>query len=448
MVTATRKMSDFIIERKLGKLKSTAFIKGILGSLTCSIQSNTTNLTRTFVFILIGEGSFSEVYRVKRKGDNTVYAMKKVKMGKLSAKEKENALNEVRILASVNHPNVIGYKEAFFEDQTNCLCLVMENADGGDLLMLINNHKKSNTSFTERQVWHFFIQIIRGLKALHDLKICHRDIKCANVFLTKDGVVKLGDMNVSRVVKGGMMRTQTGTPYYACPEVWKDMPYDNRSDIWSAGCVLYEMIMKMPPFRAQTMKGLYAKVLSGKYDPLPSHFSQDIKQVLRSCLQVRSSERPKCDKILNMPGLLNHITGTLDEIQSLIPDQENLMKTIRMPRRMGEITERLPAPQYEQTNLKRTNSQPQMKHEEIDSKNIGLSSSASKAGRPQLTSLGNRNTVDAGVNAKQQLSQLNLNNRVVEVESKSLIQKAHELYNNSHQNQKNVAGGYKTPEKP
>ena len=313
-----------------------------------SIRSNTlhsiksTNLIMAFLFI--GEGSFSEVYRVKRKGDNTVYAMKKVKMGKLSAKEKENALNEVRILASVNHPNVIGYKEAFFEDQTNCLCLVMEHADGGDLLMLINNHKKSNTSFTEKQVWHFFIQIIRGLKALHDLRICHRDIKCANVFLTKEGVVKLGDMNVSRVVKGGMMRTQTGTPYYACPEVWKDMPYDNRSDIWSAGCVLYEMIMKMPPFRAQTMKGLYAKVLSGKYDPLPNHFSTDLKQVLRNCLQVRSSERPKCDKILNMPGLLNHITGTLDEIQSLIPDQENLMKTIRMPRRMGEITERLPKP--------------------------------------------------------------------------------------------------------
>jgi NIMA (never in mitosis gene a)-related kinase len=104
------------------------------------------------------------------------------------------------------------------------------------------------------------------------------------------------------------------------------------------------MIMKMPPFRAQTMKGLYAKVLSGKYDPLPNHFSTDLKQVLRNCLQVRSSERPKCDKILNMPGLLNHITGTLDEIQSLIPDQENLMKTIRMPRRMGEITERLPKP--------------------------------------------------------------------------------------------------------
>lgn len=72
---------------------------------------------------------------------------------------------------------------------------------------MINKHKKDNSNFTERQVWHFFIQIIRGLKALHDLKICHRDIKCANVFLTRDGMVKLGDMNVSRVAKGGMMRT-------------------------------------------------------------------------------------------------------------------------------------------------------------------------------------------------------------------------------------------------
>ena len=184
-------------------------------------------------------------------------------------------------------------------------------------------------------MWHFFIQIVRGLKALHDLRICHRDIKCANVFLTKEGVVKLGDMNVSRVAKGGLMRTQTGTPYYACPEVWKDMPYDNRSDVWSAGCVLYEMITLLPPFRAQTMKGLYSKVLSGKYEALPGHYSDDMRKVLRSCLQVRASERATCDKILKMPGLLNHVTGTLDEIQAMMPDQENLMKTIRMPRRMG-----------------------------------------------------------------------------------------------------------------
>lgn len=90
----------------------------------------------------IGEGSFSEVYLVLRVSDNQIYAMKKVKLQKLSSKEKENALNEVRILASISHPNVIGYKEAFFEDSTNCLCIVMENADGGDMLQLINSKKR------------------------------------------------------------------------------------------------------------------------------------------------------------------------------------------------------------------------------------------------------------------------------------------------------------------
>ena len=81
----------------------------------------------------IGEGAYSEVYKVKRQSDQTVYALKKVKMGKLSSKEKENALNEVRILASVEHETIVGYKEAFFEDATSCLCLVMEFQDGGDL---------------------------------------------------------------------------------------------------------------------------------------------------------------------------------------------------------------------------------------------------------------------------------------------------------------------------
>lgn len=84
-----------------------------------------------------------------------------------------------------------------------------------------------------------------GLKALHDLKILHRDLKVvyisiqsANVFLTKSGTAKLGDLNVSKVSKG-LCSTQTGTPYYASPEVWKDQPYDKKSDIWSLGCVLY-----------------------------------------------------------------------------------------------------------------------------------------------------------------------------------------------------------------
>lgn len=88
-----------------------------------------------------------------------------------------------------------------------------------------------------------------GLKALHDLNIMHRDIKSANVFLNKDGSAKIGDMNVSKVAsREGLNYTQTGTPYYASPEVWRDEPYTFVSDIWSLGCVLYETLTLKPPF--------------------------------------------------------------------------------------------------------------------------------------------------------------------------------------------------------
>ena len=125
-----------------------------------------------------------------------------------------------------SHTNIIAYKEAFFDDSSSTLCIVMEFADEGDLLNKINGHSKSGTKFPEKEIWGYFIQMCRGIKALHDLKICHRDLKCANVFLTKEKTLKIGDLNVSKVAKRGLLHTQTGTPYYASPEVWKDKPYD------------------------------------------------------------------------------------------------------------------------------------------------------------------------------------------------------------------------------
>ena len=131
--------------------------------------------------------------------------MKKVKLAKLSKKEQENALNEIRILASVDHKNVIGYKEAFFDEATNVLCIVMEMADGGDLDQKITQAKGLKSFVKEEKIWYIFRQLIDGLVALHEKKIVHRDIKCANVFLATDGGVKLGDMNVSKIAKQGIM---------------------------------------------------------------------------------------------------------------------------------------------------------------------------------------------------------------------------------------------------
>jgi NIMA (never in mitosis gene a)-related kinase 1/4/5 len=105
--------------------------------------------------------------------------------------------------------------------------------------------------------------------------------------MESDGTIKLGDLNVSKQAqKDGMLLTQTGTPYYASPEVWKDQPYDSKSDIWSLGCVLYEMITLNPPFTAANMDQLFKVVQSGTYAKIPSHYSKSLNDVLKQLLQV------------------------------------------------------------------------------------------------------------------------------------------------------------------
>jgi NIMA (never in mitosis gene a)-related kinase len=125
----------------------------------------------------LGEGAYSTVYKVKRMVDGNIYALKKVKLLNLSEKEKQNALNEVRILASVKSSFVISYKEAFFDENESTLGIVMEYADKGDLYQKICEFKKAAVFFEESDIWRIAIQMIKGLKSLHDLKILHRDLK-------------------------------------------------------------------------------------------------------------------------------------------------------------------------------------------------------------------------------------------------------------------------------
>ena len=247
----------------------------------------------------LGKGVFGVVYLATRKEDNNIYAIKQVKFTDLKQKEISNSLNEIRILASISHQNIIGYKESFYDLPANTLNLVLEYADDGDLQSQITNHKQNKTFFPECTIWSFFIQMISGLDILHKHNIMHRDLKSANIFLTKKGLCKLGDLNVSKVVKEGLLHTQTGTPYYASPEVWMDKPYNYKSDIWSIGCILYEMCALTLPFKGKTFENVYKNVLKGVYNPIPCHYSKELSQVIFGLLQVNPNNRPNCEQILN-----------------------------------------------------------------------------------------------------------------------------------------------------
>jgi NIMA (never in mitosis gene a)-related kinase len=328
----------------------------------------------------IGEGSFSLVYKVRRKQDHTLYALKKVKLQRLKDKERENALNEVRILASIKSPFVIGYKEAFIEEKDKSLCIVMEYAEQGDLYQKICQLRKMHLFMEESDVWRIFIQMVKGLKCLHDLKILHRDLKSANIFLFNDGSAKIGDCNVSKVVRKGFGYTQTGTPYYASPEVWSDDPYDSKSDIWSLGCITYEMLNLHPPFRADNMDNLYKKVIHGQYGRINKKYSNDIVEIIISLLRVNPSERPTCDQILKLDTVMERIDffkdregfvdDSLDEM-----DDEQLLKTLKFTKNLLSLSEQLPDPNYYNYKKNRKNEKNKKMYNETKTKisnNISL----------------------------------------------------------------------------
>lgn len=115
---------------------------------------------------------------------------------------------------------MIAYKDAFFDETSHSLCIIMELAINGDLSKKIETAKKRCSFIAEEEIWTVALHMLRGLKAMHSKKILHRDLKCANVFISQTNEYKIGDLNVSKVAKKGLVYTQTGTPYYASPEVW------------------------------------------------------------------------------------------------------------------------------------------------------------------------------------------------------------------------------------
>ena len=298
----------------------------------------------------LGKGAFGSVCLVTRKADKRIYAMKSINIGKLDQNQREASLNEIRILASLNHPNIIGYKEAFYDENSRTLNIIMEYADDGDINHKIQENLKRRLQFEESQVWEWIIQLLKGLKYLHDNKIMHRDLKCANIFLMKNGLVKIGDLNVSKITKSNMARTQTGTPYYIAPEIWKDKPYDYKCDIWSLGCIIYEICTSRPPFRGTSLAELGNNILRGYYLPF-SGFSNDIKNLIAKMLIVDPNKRASINELLNSEIIKRKINSLGGNNIINIKDNSkkaNLIKTIKLPRNMKEINLALPKNRYSQ----------------------------------------------------------------------------------------------------
>ena len=259
-------------------------------------SSSTGTISDFEIITKLGKGSFGVVYKVKRKSNKTIYVLKQINISSMRNKMRSIALNEVKILSSLENPYVVKYYDSFIERDT--LNIVMEHCEGGDLSQYIKSH--IGKSIPEAKIWKFFIQMCIGMNYIHSKKILHRDIKALNIFLTKDGDIRIGDLGVAKVLAdtANFAHTMVGTPYYLSPEMCEEKPYNEKSDIWALGCVLYELCTHKHPFEAHSQGTLILKIIKGRYTPISGTFSSELADVVNSCLNKDYKKRPTSSTLL------------------------------------------------------------------------------------------------------------------------------------------------------
>ncbi|XP_069686207.1 serine/threonine-protein kinase Nek1-like [Periplaneta americana] len=263
----------------------------------------------------IGEGSFGTAYLVRATESGCHYVIKRINFSRMTEKEKDEAMREVEVLAKLQHPYIVAYKESFEYDKN--LYIVMDYCEGGDLYTKIREHAQKGRYFSEDIILNWFVQICLALKHVHDRKILHRDIKSQNIFLTKGNHVKLGDFGIAKILKNtvDLAKTCIGTPYYLSPEICENKPYNNKSDVWALGCILYEMAALKHAFVAGNMKNLIVKIIRGSHPHLPSRYSNDLRNLMQQLFRRNPQDRPSINAILKKTFISKRIAKFLTKAQ-------------------------------------------------------------------------------------------------------------------------------------
>ncbi|XP_023615247.1 serine/threonine-protein kinase Nek8 isoform X6 [Myotis lucifugus] len=248
---------------------------------------------------VVGRGAFGIVHLCLRKADQKLVIIKQIPVEQMTKEERQAAQNECQVLKLLNHPNVIEYYENFLEDKA--LMIAMEYAPGGTLAEFIQ--KRCNSLLEEETILHFFVQILLALHHVHTHLILHRDLKTQNILLDKHRmVVKIGDFGISKILSSkSKAYTVVGTPCYISPELCEGKPYNQKSDIWALGCVLYELASLKRAFEAANLPALVLKIMSGTFAPISDRYSPELRQLVLSLLSLEPAQRPPLSHIMAQP---------------------------------------------------------------------------------------------------------------------------------------------------
>uniref|UniRef100_A0A803VQJ4 non-specific serine/threonine protein kinase n=1 Tax=Ficedula albicollis TaxID=59894 RepID=A0A803VQJ4_FICAL len=282
------------------------------------------------VLEMIGEGSFGRVYKGRRKHSAQVVALKFIPKVGRSEKELKNLQREIEIVRDLHHPNIIQMLDSF---ETAKEVVVVTDYAEGELFQILED----DGSLPEDQVQTIAAQLISALYYLHSHRILHRDMKPQNILLGKDGVVKLCDFGFARAmsIHTMVLTSIKGTPLYMSPELVEERPYDHTADLWSVGCILYELFVGTPPFYTNSIFQLVSLIIK---DPVkwPVNMSPVFKSFLQGLLMKDPHQRLSWPELLSHPfiagrvieehGISNPFTAKLTpELQALKEQQVHSM---------------------------------------------------------------------------------------------------------------------------
>ncbi|XP_021514150.1 serine/threonine-protein kinase Nek2 [Meriones unguiculatus] len=256
----------------------------------------------------IGTGSYGRCQKIRRKSDGKILVWKELDYGSMTEVEKQMLVSEVNLLRELKHPNIVRYYDRIIDRTNTTLYIVMEYCEGGDLASIITKGTKDRQYLEEEFVLRVMTQLTLALKECHRRSdgghtVLHRDLKPANVFLDGKNNVKLGDFGLARILNHdtSFAKTFVGTPYYMSPEQMSRLSYNEKSDIWSLGCLLYELCALMPPFTAFNQTELAGKIREGRFRRIPYRYSDGLNDLITRMLSLKDYHRPSVEEILESP---------------------------------------------------------------------------------------------------------------------------------------------------
>ena len=242
--------------------------------------------------------------KVKGKKDGQIYLLKTILLQSLTQKEKINAIKEIKLLYSLNHPNIIKYKRHFLDSYSNSLNILMEFPNNGILSQKIDYAKKNDMYMEENIIWNVLTQILNALNYANKRGIIHKNLKSKNIYLTKFRLAKISYFDKNYYLnKNNNLNNKIEHFLYTAPEILISNNYNYKCDIWSLGCIIYEMVTLTLPFNGKNIKELFNNIRKGKYRQISNFYSNNLKVVINSMLMFDPSKRPSFEIMLNFPNI-------------------------------------------------------------------------------------------------------------------------------------------------